>query len=390
MTSRPWNIGLGLALLMNAGSGVLRPARSQPQASPSVVDSTADAGEADADQPRRRLVKWNEYDGPVSTLRFGFGFLVDAATYAQDDDSKKQVSMEPDVGLRDFRLLFKGRFKTKRPLSWTVGYMYDGADESWRFRQTGIQVDVPELSGRFFLGRTKEGYSMIKVMVGYHGWTIERSPGIDAFIPILADGIKYMGYSPRTRIFTNLGLFRDNLSETEKFATYDEQFVARIGWQPILSEERQTLLHVAVMGRLAKPDEGKINIRSRPEVYLAPYFLETGKITADHANTAGFEAFYRPRNWLFGTEYNWEMLDAANGAQPTFHAGEAVVAWNITGEARPYNAPGGFFGAVSPHRTVFEGGRGAWEAVLRFTYSDFDASGFQGGKFWRLTPMVNW
>ena len=67
-----------------------------------------------------------------------------------------------------------------------------------------------------------------------------------------------------------------------------------------------------------------------------------------------------------------------------------MVAWNITGETRPYNAPGGFFGAVSPHRTVFEGGRGAWEAVLRFTYSDFDASGFQGGKFWRLTPMVNW
>ena len=81
MTSRPWNIGLGLALLMNAGSGVLQLARSQPPASPSLVDSTTDAGEADADQPRRRLVKWNEYDGPVSTLRFGFGFLVDAVEW---------------------------------------------------------------------------------------------------------------------------------------------------------------------------------------------------------------------------------------------------------------------------------------------------------------------
>src|SRR5436853_1874633 len=167
---------------------------------------TADGGDADAVEPVRKL-KWNEYDWKYSTFRFSCGLLVDYINYGQDDDSKEQVKLDNgDVGLRDFRLLFKGQFKTERRITWTLGYMYDGADESWRFRQTGIQVDVPELSGRFFLGRTKEGYSMIKVMVGYHGWTIERSPGLDAFIPILADGIKYMGYSPRTRIFTNLGL----------------------------------------------------------------------------------------------------------------------------------------------------------------------------------------
>jgi phosphate-selective porin OprO and OprP len=45
---------------------------------------------------------------------------------------------------------------------------------------------------------------------------------------------------------------------------------------------------------------------------------------------------------------------------------------------------------VSPKRSVFEGGRGAWEAVLNLSYADFDSGSFQGGKLLRLTPLVNW
>ena len=54
-------------------------------------------------------------------------------------------------------------------------------------------VAVPELWGHVFVGRTKEGFSLNKVMVGYAGWTMERSTMSDASIPILADGIKWLG-----------------------------------------------------------------------------------------------------------------------------------------------------------------------------------------------------
>jgi hypothetical protein len=39
-----------------------------------------------------------------------------------------------------------------------------------------------------FLGRTKQGFSTNKFMVGYYGWFNERSAANDAFLPILADG----------------------------------------------------------------------------------------------------------------------------------------------------------------------------------------------------------
>ena len=78
------------------------------------------------------------------------------------------------------------------------------------------------------------------------------------------------------------------------------------------------------------------------------------------------------------------------GETPVFYAADVVAAWLITGETRGYNAPGGYFDAVSPDRTVFEGGPGAWEAVLHLSYIDLDSGTFHGGKLWRLTPMVNW
>ena len=54
-------------------------------------------------------------------------------------------------------------------------------------------IAVPELSGDIFIGRTKEGFSLNKIMVGYAGWTMERATINDAMIPILADGIKWLG-----------------------------------------------------------------------------------------------------------------------------------------------------------------------------------------------------
>jgi phosphate-selective porin OprO/OprP len=361
-----------------------------PDAPPTIDTSRADAGDDDLPEPRRRWVKWNEFEGPVTTFRFGFGFLTDFATYIQDDASKQQFSMNDDVGVRDFRLLFRGKFQTQRPFSWTIGYMYDAADDEWRFRQTDIQIGFPEAKGSLFIGRTKEGYSMIKVMTGYHPWTQERSPGLDAFVPILADGIKWMGYFPEARVFYSIGAYLDALSNRQTFSTYHNEVVTRIGWLPIASEEDKTVWHVAVMARSGEPDEGDILYRSKPEDSLSPYFVETPQILTDRARTTGIETYYRRGSWLFGGEYDWQTTHPDTGDNPTFHAGDVVAVWLITGETRGYNARGGYFHAVSPDRTVFEGGPGAWEAVFHASYIDLDDRGIHGGKLWRFTPMVNW
>ena len=102
----------------------------EPEVS-ATIDTTLEAGEADAEVPRRRFVKWNEYNGPVTTFSFGAGLIWDFVGYTQDAESREQVGdLAGENGLRDFRLLARGKFKTKRPISWSMGYMYDGAEES--------------------------------------------------------------------------------------------------------------------------------------------------------------------------------------------------------------------------------------------------------------------
>lgn len=364
---------------------VLRAQEPQP---PSVEDTQV-AGGSSADPPARRLVKWNEYEGPLFTLRASAGVILDAGTFAQDGASREQFDLEPDWQLRDFRVLFNGRIKTRRAITWCAGLMYDASNGEWLARQTGLMIAVPELKGHVFVGRSKEGVSLNMVMVGYAGWTMERSTTVVATVPLLADGIKWMGYFPKHHFLYNVGWYTDVLSEGQSFSSYDQQVVARVGWVPIV-QEKGTLLHVALAGRYGLVNDRTLRLRSRPELNIAPYFVDTEAFAAHDTRLAQAEVYYRPGPWLFGTEYFVQRVDALEEPDPLFHGGDAVASWLITGETRKYNTAGGYFLSVSPRRTVFEGGPGAWEALLRFSYIDLDDGAIHGGRFWRLTPMVNW
>src|SRR3954469_13695633 len=102
----------GLVALAMIRSGSVCAQQADSTAQDTTEAAGVSAGEADADPPRRRLVKWNEYEGPLFTLRVGAGFLVDYAGYAQDEASKDQRDLESGFKIRDSRLVISGRIKT--------------------------------------------------------------------------------------------------------------------------------------------------------------------------------------------------------------------------------------------------------------------------------------
>jgi phosphate-selective porin OprO/OprP len=373
-------------------------AAQSPPAARSTDDNTIQAGDSSAPTPRRELVKWNHYTGPHFTFRFGAGFLYEAANYVQDERSEEQFALTAANKIRDYRLTFKGGFPSlNRKITYPSGLMYDGPTESWLVRETGFMIAVPELTGHLFIGRTKEGFSLNKVMVGYAGWTMERATMSDATIPILADGIKWLGYGPKKLFIWNLGWYGDWLSKNQSFSTYSRQVVARIAALPIHSEETGTLVHTGVNLRWGKPEDGSIQMRSRPEAFPAAYFVDTGKLPAVSTRMAGYEVYFRRGPLLAGSEYWFERLNTRPNGEPVqagddsvFHGGDVVLSWLVTGETRGYNTVGGFFKAVSPARPVFSGGPGAWEVVFRVSSIDLDDGPVRGGRFWRVTPMVNW
>lgn len=357
----------------------------------STLVNTYEAGdEGEIEEPKRKLIKWNEYEGKYFTIRLGGGFLYEFATYNQDNENKEQIDLEPDTKMRDWRFSVKGRLKFLKPVSYTTALMYDEPTRKWLFRETGFMIAIPKLWGNVFIGRTKEGFSLNKVMVGYAGWTMERSAMSDATVPILGDGVKWLGFVPKQRIGWNIGYFFDKFNEDQTFSSYDNQVVARLMWMPKLSEAEKTVFHIGLNLRQGNVDKDTLQLRSRPEAFPAPYFVDTKKFHATSTFMSGLEVYYRKGPWLFGTEYWFEDVNAPENGNPIFHGGDIVVTWLMTGETRPYNTMGGYFRGISPRKTLFEGGPGAWEPVLRLSYIDLDDGAIRGGKFWRLTPMINW
>lgn len=401
---KEFNEAQGRRLLLRAAlaavlvcAGAARPALAQrngAEAGDSARDTTAatgiTAGGADGERRRRQLIEYADLDLGIMTLHLGGGLLFEGIAYAQDDASRQQFDLKSEFILRDARFLFNGRVQTRRPITWQIGVMYDQVTKKWLYRQSGLMIAVPEISSHFFIGRAKEGFSLNKVMTGYDGWSMERLPFTDATVPLLADGVKWLARTRDRHWFWNLGLFTDWQSEGQSFSSYDNQFVARIGWVPMVADSIGTMLHIALNGRTGEVNNGVLQLRSRPEAFPAPYFVDTGPIPAQTAHNAGVEVYYRPGEWLFGTEYSWQKVSSEETGDPWFHGGEVVAAWLVTGETRSYNTVGNYFRAVSPNRTVIQGGPGAIEAVLKFSYTDLDHGEVRGGTFWRITPMLNW
>ena len=362
---------------------------SQQESTDSTLENTIDAQQSN-EPPSRKLLTWNHYEGPYFTMRVGAGFLIDIAGFAQDENSKQQITMHPDERLRDFRFILAGKLFPKwwRSVTWSAGVMYDATNHQWLMRQTGLMVAVPKLWGNLFIGRSKEGFSLNKVMVGYDGWTMERATINDASIPILADGIKWLGYAPKHKFLWNVGYFNDILSKGQSYSTYSSQEVGRFAFLPILNDS--DVLHLGVNLRYGKPVDNQLRLKSRPEAFPAPYFVDTGSFPSDSTFMAGYEAYYRKQRWLFGSEYWWVNVSSTAANDPVFHGGDVVATYLFNDASRVYNTVGGYFRPPSPKRPVFDGGPGAWELVLRYSYIDLDSQTVRGGKFWRFTPMVNW
>jgi phosphate-selective porin OprO and OprP len=342
----------------------------------------------------KKTIPPNVFEGTYSTIRIGFGYIGDAATYSQDAVFKRQMdsaglALNSTIETRDFRIMASGVFKTKRTLAWKTGFMYDGDNKVWYLRETGLTVGVPELFGHIFIGRTKEGYSMVKVMNGHFPWTAERQMALDV-IPILADGIKYFGSLPKSRVFWNLGYFNDFVSKGQSFSTYAWQYDARVGWLPFYDKEKNRVLHIAANFRYGKPLDGKITLKSRPESNPAPQIINTGTFAADHSTHIGGEMYYSTGRLLLGSEVMVHKFNSKASEDHSFFGGDVVATYIFTKARRTYTTTGSIFEFVPVTTSVFKGGWGEWEAVLRFSTLDLNDGSIQGGKFWRITPMVNW
>lgn len=331
----------------------------------------------------------NEFNLGFATIVVGAGYLQDYASYNQDSASAAQFDLERQGKVRDSRFLFSGLLRTPRRVPWQLGLLYDWSQHKWLIRQTMVNIPVPELWGQVHIGRFKEGMSLIKIMNGYDGFTQERFTFSDV-IPLFGDGIKWLGYVPKAHVLWSLGGYANGLSSGETWQTYQAQVVGRAAYVRLDADTAGKLYHVGAAFHYGKPQDDTLRLKSKPEVFEAPNFLDTGNFPATRASIAGVEAYYRNGSFLTGAEYYGLWARSVQHDNPAFNGGVVMASWLITGEVRPYATPAGIFKGITPRRPVTKGGKGALEAVLHVSYSNYDADTLNGGMFWRVTPMVNW
>ena len=337
----------------------------------------------------------NEFEGKYATFRIGMGYIGDFTAYSQDKVFKQQMDsanldITPHYQTRDFRILGSGRIlKSKRYLAYKFAYMYDGDKKVWMIRETGLTIGVPELKGNIFVGRTKEGFSLIKVINGNSHWGYERQMALDA-IPILADGIKYMGYYPKSRTFLNLGYFNDFISKGQSFSTFSSQWVARAGWVAINNTKKNTLLHIAGSFQYGKPLNDKFTLKSRPESNPTPQLINTGEFATDKSFQYSGEIYYRTGSLTVGSEVISQHFYSKTTTEHHFNGGNVTASYFFTKNVRPYNTTGNIFGFVPVEKSVFKGGLGEIEGVLTVSTLNLNDKDIHGGQMTRITPMVNW
>jgi phosphate-selective porin OprO and OprP len=339
---------------------------------------------------------WNEFDWGFTTIRFGVAAIMDYAAYSQDETAKAQMDsanivVKDQWKWRDFRFFWSGKFNTKRSIIWKIGIMYDVAETTWTFRETGLLIGLPEIAGRVFIGRQKEGYSFNKVQNGYSCYGNERQMSLD-LIPIMTDGIRFYGYIPKPGLYYSVGAFTNLLyGHNTKFALWEWQLSGRFGWRPIFDEAKNKVLSLGINFRYAQPDLKKIQVRSRPESNIAPYFIDTKKFESDISTAIGWEAHYRSGPFMTGSEGNLYHFKSDQAGNPNFFGANVYASYLVTkGDAWPFLSDNSAFFFVNPKNPLFHGGIGAIELLLQASTFDLNSGTMPGGRFWKITPMINW
>lgn len=342
-----------------------------------------------------KKLDFNETDFGFTTARIGMAFMNDWVAYSQDAEGKQQLdSMAADLEnqskVRDVRIFFSGKIKSKRYLEWRVAMMWDGKEEKFTFRETGLIIGMPELSGKIFIGRSKEGYSSSKVQNGYSCPAIERQTSLDP-ISIMQDGIRYFGQTTKPNLYWSVGAFTNAFySRSSAFMLYEWTYSARFGWLPLYKPKENTWVHVGLNFRTAKPDNGELQIRSKPESNPAPYFIDTQPFDCDRTTAYGPEFYYYNGPLMLGSEVNIYQHQSIQAGNPTFWGGNILMTYNLTGEPYPYMKDNAVSFFVNPYRTLFNGGPGCWQIMATGTIYNTNDGLMPGGNLWKLTGALNW
>ena len=341
---------------------------------------------------------WNELDTSWISVRLGAAIMEDGAFYSQNAANKEQVGQLTPEGLfRVDELSLSGQIKFPHPWRYQVAGNYRGLDPtsaaSWTLTYANLSIPLGAF-GTVTVGKQKEGAGMELLENGRDIAFMERSTMSTAFAFINSHivGIRFAGEAAAGRMTWSAGWFNNWLDDGLSFDQSGNVFTGRVTGLAVETDEGRRLLHLGVSAGYREAPNGSFQMKSVPEVYEAPDFVDTGSFPAKSGTSVSGELAAVDGPVTVSGEYAFTSVNSGPAPDLRFSGYYGMVSWALTGETRPYDHAQGIFGMITPAApfSFKHGGLGAWEVAARYSSVDLTDGAVQGGKFDRLSGALSW
>lgn len=333
-------------------------------------------------------------------LKIGGGLLFDAGDIDADDDLQRAFP-DLDGPEADFRQLHV----------YVLGKIYHAVDFKFdidfanvrEIKDNWFRITKTPLLRPFKFGHQKEPFSLENLTSLTNTTFMERALPTKAFSPGRNIGIGYNKATLDERMTWAVGGFLNTGSASDIGDTKDQiseangvNLTARVTGLPWYADKGERLLHLGLSYSHQFRKEPDRNLagaryRARPESFLTDdRLVDTGDLFTDGQDLITPELAVVSGPLSFQGEYFHAFVDAAEDLQ--FWGYYIYGSYFLTGEHRSYDTSRGDFSRVRPKKNFNprEGGWGALELALRYSYIDLNDGAVRGGKETDFTAGLNW
>ena len=249
--------------------------------------------------------------------------------------------------------------------------------------------DVPVV-GNIRIGNVKEPLRLEMLTSSKYISFMERSL-ISDYAQQRNNGILVMNDFIDDRFSFQVGLFRNaNGNADDVLANDGYVFTGRLTGLPIHNENQ--LLHLGFSYSYRKPETQEYSVKSRPESHLSSLsYINTGTIPdVQNINIVNLEAAFVAG--AFSTQAEWLSANVnATDNTYNFTGYYGQIGYFLTGEHKKYKGSYEGFDRIKPKQNFMgKNGPGAWEAALRYSFSDLNSGMVAGGEQSDITLGLNW
>lgn len=344
--------------------------------------------------------RWNQFETKYVNGIFVSAMVIDRMNWlSQDTGSEDQwgdLSFYDGGEIRGFRFGLIGTLNFENPWVYTIFAATNAFDKGFEVRDKDdltffdYRLDIPFFKRSVMsIGKQKEPISMNRLTGGTFLPNQERAAVSDAMLPSRNIGIVWSGSSAERKASWAFGAFNNWLEEKNSFDESANQYIGRLTWVPLVSDDESNLLHLGAGYRYSDARQG-FQYLTEPEFNKAPDFVDTGAHSADKIQTYSFELAWRRGPALLTSEYTRTEVSNPALGNPSFDGYFVEASWILTGEMRAYNNKGGVFGGIPVAKTVYQNGKGAWELYTRYSHIDLTDGAINGGDMQIATLGLNW